>query len=233
MTARPKLINSQWEHVFDRSGDFDRARTHVITDPPYSKKTHDGHNDGQQNCRQDGRTSTSIDFDPITPGEIENFFDVFSAKAFWILIFCDNVSFILWQEMALRRDRVVFAPVVWVKRNAIPRLAGDGPQSSCEYLCVSRPIGEYKCGSLPGYYMTPIGNIGFPGAKPVDLMRALVRDYTKPGDLILDPYAGTGSTLLAAESENRRSIGCEIDPKTYLFASKRIAGGINLPLFEV
>jgi DNA modification methylase len=53
-------------------------------------------------------------------------------------------------------------------------------------------------------------------------MRAIVRDYSRPGDLVCDPCAGGGTTLLAAIMEGRRAIGSEIDPVTFEKAVKRL-----------
>lgn len=50
-----------------------------------------------------------------------------------------------------------------------------------------------------------------PTIKPIALMRHLVRLVTPPGGLVLDPFAGSGTTLIAATLENMRSIGIEID----------------------
>lgn len=47
--------------------------------------------------------------------------------------------------------------------------------------------------------------------KPQWLMQAIVRDYTREGDLVCDPLAGFGSTLLAAKATFRRAVGAEID----------------------
>lgn len=58
---------------------------------------------------------------------------------------------------------------------------------------------------------TPADRSGGRG-KPPWLMRALVRDYSLPSDLVCDPVAGWGSTLRAALDEGRRAIGAEIDP---------------------
>ena len=69
--------------------------------------------------------------------------------------------------------------------------------------------------------------------KPLWLMRAIIRDYTRPGDLVCDPCAGGGTTLLAAAMEGRRAVGAEIDPKTYALAQKRIARGYTPTMFEV
>ena len=50
-----------------------------------------------------------------------------------------------------------------------------------------------------------------PTVKPVDLMRWLVRLVTAPGHVVLDPFAGSGTTLQACIAENRRCIGIEQD----------------------
>lgn len=48
-----------------------------------------------------------------------------------------------------------------------------------------------------------------PTQKPVDLMRYLVRTYSNEGDTVLDPYSGSGSTLVASALEDRRFIGID------------------------
>jgi site-specific DNA-methyltransferase (adenine-specific) len=48
-----------------------------------------------------------------------------------------------------------------------------------------------------------------PTQKPIELMRYLVRTYTNPGDVVLDPCCGSGTTLLAAKIEGRRYVGIE------------------------
>lgn len=51
-----------------------------------------------------------------------------------------------------------------------------------------------------------------PQQKPVPLLRWLVRTYSQPGDLVVDPYAGSGSTGEAAMSEGRRFLGWDVNP---------------------
>ena len=52
-----------------------------------------------------------------------------------------------------------------------------------------------------------------PQQKPVELLRALVRTYSKPGELVVDPFAGSGSTGVAAIAEGRRFVGWDSDPR--------------------
>lgn len=61
-----------------------------------------------------------------------------------------------------------------------------------------------------------------PTQKPVDLMRYLIRTYTKPGDKILDFAMGSGTTIIAAEQLKRDSIGIELDTEIYNLAKGRI-----------
>lgn len=61
-----------------------------------------------------------------------------------------------------------------------------------------------------------------PTEKPVGLLADLIAAITKPGDLILDPFAGSGSTLVAAIQTGRRYIGIELDDKHFQTAKRRI-----------
>lgn len=61
-----------------------------------------------------------------------------------------------------------------------------------------------------------------PTEKPVSLLADLITAVTKPGDLILDPFAGSGSTLVAAKKTGRRFIGIELDDEYFEKAQRRI-----------
>lgn len=64
---------------------------------------------------------------------------------------------------------------------------------------------------------------GHPTAKPVELLRWLVRTYTRPGEVILDCCMGSGSTGVAALVEGRRFIGMEKDAGIFAQAQARLA----------
>jgi DNA modification methylase len=61
-----------------------------------------------------------------------------------------------------------------------------------------------------------------PTVKPVDLMRWLVRLVTPKGGTVLDPFMGSGSTLIAADAEQFHAIGCELSPEYAAIAERRI-----------
>jgi site-specific DNA-methyltransferase (adenine-specific) len=66
------------------------------------------------------------------------------------------------------------------------------------------------------------GGIEHPSPKPIRAMAKLVEVLTDAGDLILDPFAGSATTLVAAMRLNRRCIGIELDRNFYEVAKKRL-----------
>ena len=49
--------------------------------------------------------------------------------------------------------------------------------------------------------------------KPVELCQDAILDFTNRGDTVLDPFLGSGTTLIAAHRSGRRCLGIELDPK--------------------
>jgi len=70
-----------------------------------------------------------------------------------------------------------------------------------------------------------------PTVKPLALMQWLIRLVTPPKAVVLDPFCGSGTTLLAARAEGRRAVGIDSDPHAIEIAVKRLEGEA-LPLFE-
>lgn len=67
------------------------------------------------------------------------------------------------------------------------------------------------------------GNKLHPTQKPVAALRPLIEAFTKPGDLVLDPFSGSGSALAAAQQLGRDWIGIELDSRHHQTASRRLA----------
>lgn len=66
------------------------------------------------------------------------------------------------------------------------------------------------------------GNRLHPTQKPLECLSPLIESLTQPGDTVLDPFAGSGSTLLAAQQLGRRFIGVELDAGFHAAASARL-----------
>lgn len=61
-----------------------------------------------------------------------------------------------------------------------------------------------------------------PTQKPLELMRYMVRTYSNPGDLVLDPFMGSGTTAVACVLEQRNFIGFELDKHYWEVANKQL-----------
>ncbi len=222
----------------------------VISDLPYTRRVKHGFvsgsqlaNDsiGKRRCIPSSDRVFNIPYAAITREEMRAAMEWAATVAtWWIVIFNDHIGNRWALDDLDDLGWKTFAPVVWLKRDAPPRFAGEGPASSCEYIAVARRVGQLpspRMGSRPGYYISNQQNSRshdsvITGQKPVDLMRAIVRDYTLPGDLVADPFSGSGTTLIAAATEGRRGIGAELDPDTYAAAQARIAKGWTSSLFS-
>jgi site-specific DNA-methyltransferase (adenine-specific) len=66
------------------------------------------------------------------------------------------------------------------------------------------------------------GNQLHPTQKPVQPLKTLIGAFTKPGDKVLDPFCGSGSTLVAAQELDRRFIGIELDEQHHRTATDRL-----------
>ena len=62
-----------------------------------------------------------------------------------------------------------------------------------------------------------------PTQKPLGLMRELIQDFTQQGDVVLDPFMGSGTTGVACLDLGRRFMGIEQDPATFHTARQRLA----------
>lgn len=70
-------------------------------------------------------------------------------------------------------------------------------------------------------YDNIIGNKTHPCEKPIDLLEKYISNSSNENDIILDPFAGTGSTLISSKKLNRQYIGYEIDKEYFDIAEKQ------------
>ncbi|MDQ1153437.1 DNA methyltransferase [Brevundimonas sp. SORGH_AS_0993] len=66
------------------------------------------------------------------------------------------------------------------------------------------------------------GNRRHPTEKPVEILRPLIEAFSAPGDVVLDPFCGSGSTLAAARDVGRDFLGIELDPAHFQTARTRL-----------
>lgn len=64
--------------------------------------------------------------------------------------------------------------------------------------------------------------VGYPTQKPIELLERIIRISTNKGDLVLDPFCGSGTTLVSAKLLERRFIGMDINPEAIELCRKRL-----------
>jgi hypothetical protein len=220
----------------------DRSVDVVITDPPYSEHVHTRSRRGLTVTHRDGQPDQisarrELGFEHLTQGVMEAAADHFARIARrWVLVFCDIESAHLWIG-ALRSTGALeyLRTCAWHKLGGAPQFTGDRPAVWGEAIvCAHRPGRKrWNGGGKQGIYAVPtaidrdrsgLDERLHTTQKPVRLMQELIADFTDEGELICDPFAGSGTTLFAAERLGRRSIGWEKDSETHAAAKERLAG---------
>lgn len=181
----------------------------LICDPPYSRRTHNAHE-----MKIAGRV-TPISYHHWAARDVSEFVKFWDSRTRgWIVACTSHDLFPAWADALESCGRYVFHPIPFVHRGMNCRFRGDGPSSWAVWIVVARPRSKEfaKWGTLPGAYVLPKGKddrTKIPGSKTTWLMRELVRDYSRPGDLVCDPTAGGGTTIKAAVMSQRRALGFE------------------------
>lgn len=203
----------------------DRAVAHVITDPPYDQRTSEGARrsawKGGKGIDREGRF---IGFDGLhsvaaVVGESLRIADR------WCLWFCALEQLGSYREAS--GDAWIRAGL-WDRLNGAPQFTGDRPAQACEGIAIAHRRGKKRWhgGGKRGVWTSCVEKdartIGHETPKPLPLMLSLMIDFTDEDDVVLDPFAGSGTTLLAALRAGRRAIGVEIQPKYAALARERM-----------
>ena len=202
---------------------------HIITDPPYSAHVHGNARTNKQAGA--GARPHAITFDALDMATREKVADQFQRLVSrWVVVFCEAEGLSAWKGELESAGLEWIRSGVWVRVGSMPQVTGDRPATGAELLAIAHQPGakRWNGGGRPALWTFQIagknGEQFHPTEKPDDLMCALISDFTDPGDVILDPYLGSGTTLLAAVNLGRRGIGWEKKPEHYEIARRRMEG---------
>lgn len=200
-----------------------KSVAHVITDPPYDAATH-----ANGLCGNVGDFARNADRGVsfaalLDPGALA--VTLLQQAVRWVVAFCA-----VEQTGDYKRGAGVqwVRAGVWDKINPSPQLTGDRPGQAVEALAIMHPEGKkrWNRGGEAGIWRCRPDRgderPDHPTPKPVPLMLSLVEDFTDPGEIILDPFCGSGTTGVAALRLGRRFIGIEKDAKYAAIARERI-----------
>lgn len=218
----------------------DKSVDHVICDPPYeveahTKQRHTNSTFVGRGWADKGMTATrSLDFAPITQ-ETRTIAAAQMARVSrrWILVFCQAEAVAEWRDALIGAGAVYKRACVWIKPDGQPQLSGDRPGMGYESIVAAHVPGRsrWNAGGKLGVYVVQrqergdsTNGVEHPTKKPQLLMEALIRDFTDPGDLVCDPFAGSGTTGVAALKNGRQFLGWECNPKYHAAAMRRLLG---------
>jgi DNA modification methylase len=195
----------------------------VISDPPYSEHVHG-------NARSTNGKEHAINFAALSEGTRMLAAQEFARLARrWVLVFCEIEGAHLWRVALQNAGLEYIRTGLWVRTNGMPQVTGDRPAAGAEAIVIAHRAGRKKWngGGRPGVWKSPLANDTetrlHPTQKPELLMEMLVRDFTERGEIVLDPFAGSGTTGVACLRNGRRFIGFEQDEKFHAAAAKRLA----------
>lgn len=203
----------------------------IVTDPPYliSATNGGGSINKVKKLRDSLADLTNAD---ITEGyDIEKFNTEFIRvmKNINIYIWCNKVQIPDYFNFYVNRHKCKFDIICWHKTNALPTYSNKY-LSDTEYCLYFRKGGKCFPQSYEDaktFYIAPINHkdkkeYGHPTIKPLDITEKFIRNSSQEGDIILDPFIGSGTTAVAAKNSNRHYIGYEINNEFYKVAKNRL-----------
>ena len=209
------------------------AADRILTDPPYTISRSTGF--AKLGERSVARFAVSMDFGHWDHTNID--LDALSERMFRVLRKGGTavVWYDLWKvshlsEAMVRAGFKMLRVLIWHKTNPVPL------NMKATYLSNSREIAVAGVkGGKPtfndqyhnGVYYYPIprhnGKRIHPTQKPLDLFTELVEVHSLPGDLVVDPFLGSGTTAVAALESGRNFYGGDIDPHYVKEARRRVS----------
>ena len=195
----------------------------IITDPPYSEHTHKSvrsakmlANDRGGRYGADTRRNVDLGFEHISP-DLRLFVSEQFARMVerWVLVFSDVESDHLWRADLTAAGLDYVRTGAWIKVGSTPQFSGDRPATGFEAITIAHPAGRkrWNGGGKHALWSVPIV-LNRSGSdprwhttqKPLPLMEQLVVQFTDPGETVLDSFAGSGTTGIAALRHDRKSI---------------------------
>ncbi len=209
----------------------DRSIDLLLTDPPYGiSSSYVCENQVSRRLRSNGADfimpkghfgdwDTAVDPEAWTA-------EVLPKVSGWAVIFCAHAQIGQYMDLLLSHRFNSVVPMVWKKTNPVPFNHKYKPINSWEALVAGKRPGTNFNGHAVHNVFTykspsPQQRI-HPTQKPIDLIREFVRLFSNRGEMVVDPFGGAATTLIAAIREERSATVFENDWSIYQRARKRV-----------
>lgn len=206
----------------------------IATDPPYEADAH------RQDRKITGRNRTGLPQQAFSFGPIDSIRDEIAVKMTevcigWVLAFCMAEGVGLWKQSFEAAGAKYKRAMIWLKPDAMPQYNGEGPAAGYESIVAAwcgNGRSQWNGGGRVGTF-THNKNTGgkheHETQKPVPLMAELITLFSNRGNLVCDPFMGSGTTGVAAVKLDRRFIGIEADPRYFDIACRRVTAALREP----
>jgi site-specific DNA-methyltransferase (adenine-specific) len=187
----------------------------LLTDPPYGM-----------------RYRAKAGSRPIVGDDDLSWFRPFIREAYRVLkpnthayLFCNEYGLATFRAEMASAGFKVKRLLVWVKDQHTAGDLGGDYANRTEYLLFGhkgrRLLSGHRDANVLFFKRSGRRRV-HPTEKPEDLLRYLIEKSSAPGELVLDPFAGSGTTCRAAKDFRRRYLGIEIDPRYAAVAQRRV-----------
>ena len=203
----------------------------VLTDPPYDLPSWRGGGFmNEKNVRKEWRNE--IDVENLSRSyDIDKYADLLykvQGGKINAYFFCNKLQIPQYFKTYVERYKCRFDILSWHKNNAMPTFKGKY-LTDTEYVLYFRNKGgcNPQCYDDAKTYWIKNINVedkkkyGHPTCKPLDIVRTLIRNSSKMGDLVFDGFLGSGTTRVACYIEERNFIGCELDKNFFQIQEMR------------
>ena len=200
----------------------------VVTDPPYgADDTHAGHLSSVL-LKNGEPAGQALRFEGVSADELLDMATQWVELARrWVVFSCE------WKHVhRLDEAGLLVRFGIWRKPDGAPQFTGDRPGTGWEAVAICHRPGRktWNGGGSHAFWNVPkAGRFGHPTEKPLALVGAWVRDFTDPGETVLDPFMGSGTTLEACVRYGRRGVGVERDQRHFDIACRRIEEAYRQP----
>lgn len=210
----------------------DKSVDLIVTDPPYDVQITGG--SGTVNSIKHLDSSLQ----ELAESNIENGYDIETyntefvrvMKDINIYVWCNKKQIVPYINFYVNQLGCAFEILTWHKINALPTYSNKY-LTDTEY-CLYFHKGKGKCfpnsyEDAQTFYIAPINQTDkklykHPTIKPLDFTAKLIRNSSNEGDVVLDPFMGSGTTGIACKGLKRRFIGIEINDKWFDIAKERM-----------
>lgn len=220
---------------------------HVITDPPYARDVYIRAlgNNTKKGSKTPDRLYKGASMAKLAAGDIGCIDEMLEPVAReigrmvkrWAIVYSDAETTWRWRAALEAAGLRYIRTGAWVKPDPMPQMTGDRPCVGFEPCTIAHAQGpmRWNGGGHPAVWthFTAKGRSrpDHPCPKPEPLMIEMVQQFTDVGDVILDPFAGSATTLFAAKRTGRKAIGCEVNERFAENAARRLSQGA-LDLFD-